>query len=593
MGSKCFVSIVPSTANGTKTDADSGMKGVYVTLSSDLTLNGTPKDAGSYLVSVHIEDNQGRTADSNALPFRIYTGEETLADQIKVENLKQYQSGLYAWDIMEPWAIKNFGSNVDGEENSVRVPEKLEVWYGSHESGTYGVLGYDIPWDDVKASNIPQTLYIPNGCNLTLMNMKILSSVRIVVENGGKLTLRDSTVQGINSSILLDLAHVVLAQGVDKAVFIGDTLDIAGDDLDTQRVHVGLGLGLHLVAELLTVIADLFQSDGADDLTHVALQGIHDSPVEVVLRHIQEVLHGQLDALRVRHHPHLGHGVHVHADEVLGGNVTLGLDVDGDLADDQLIFIDELDRCKPDYAIRLLERIKHYFDDERITFVFSVNLTQLQWTVKGYYGSSFDATGYLEKFFDFFFTVPRVDSVRFLWNSMNLDTDSVTGQMCVAIIKQFNFSMRQMERYIRVMKIIEMGDACENARSRRDKATAFVGEFVIPLLIGLQMHDLDMYHNFRIGKDPTPLVNILASIDAPECKFLLCGEETFVADKNMSPMPGGTHVIKKDRVIEVYNAIFSKTGGVDVGQMTFSDRTREYLYEMESILIPDGNFDFE
>ena len=197
MGSKCFVSIVPSTANGTKTDADSGMKGVYVTLSSDLTLNGTPKDAGSYLVSVHIEDNQGRTADSNALPFRIYTGEETLADQIKVENLKQYQSGLYAWDIMEPWAIKNFGSNVDGEENSVRVPEKLEVWYGSHESGTYGVLGYDIPWDDVKASNIPQTLYIPNGCNLTLMNMKILSSVRIVVENGGKLTLRDSTVQGI------------------------------------------------------------------------------------------------------------------------------------------------------------------------------------------------------------------------------------------------------------------------------------------------------------------------------------------------------------------------------------------------------------
>ena len=196
-GSKCKVNIVPDTANGTKADADSGMKGVYMTLSSDLTLNGVPKDAGSYLVSVHIEDDQGRAANSNALPFRVYTGEETLADQIKPENLKQYQSGLYAWDIMEPWAIKNFGSNVDGAENSVRVPEKLEVWYGSHESGTYGVLGYDIAWNDVKADKIPQTLYIPNGCDLTLLNMKILSSVRIVVENGGKLTLRDSTVQGI------------------------------------------------------------------------------------------------------------------------------------------------------------------------------------------------------------------------------------------------------------------------------------------------------------------------------------------------------------------------------------------------------------
>ena len=196
-GSKCSVSIVPDVAGGTAAGSDSGMEGVYMTLSSDLTLNGTPKDPGTYLISVSIEDKQGRKATSNTLPFRIYSGEETLAEQIKVENLKQYASGLYAWDMMEPWAIKNFGSNVEGQEESVRVPEKLEVWFGSHESGTYGFLGYDIPWADVKAGNIPQTLYIPAGCNLTLTNMKILSSVRIVVENGGKLTLSDSTVQGI------------------------------------------------------------------------------------------------------------------------------------------------------------------------------------------------------------------------------------------------------------------------------------------------------------------------------------------------------------------------------------------------------------
>ena len=121
VGSKCSVSIVPDASKGMTGTEDSGMKGVYMTLSSDLTLNGTPKDAGSYLISIHVEDNQGRTADSNELPFRIYTGEEKLADQIQIKNLKQYDNGLYAWDIMEPWAIKNFGSNVDGEENSVRL----------------------------------------------------------------------------------------------------------------------------------------------------------------------------------------------------------------------------------------------------------------------------------------------------------------------------------------------------------------------------------------------------------------------------------------------------------------------------------------
>lgn len=196
-GSKCKVSIVPDVESGTPEDADSGMSGVYMPISSELTLSGTPKDAGKYLVSVSIEDNQGRKATSNTLPFMIYTGEETLAEQIKIENLKQYANGLYAWDIMEPWAIKNFGSNVDGEEESVRVPADLEVWFGSHESGTYGYLGYDLAWDEVEAGNIPQTLYIPAGCNLTLTNMEILSSVRIVVEDGGKLTLDDSVVQGI------------------------------------------------------------------------------------------------------------------------------------------------------------------------------------------------------------------------------------------------------------------------------------------------------------------------------------------------------------------------------------------------------------
>ena len=196
-GSKCSVSIVPDTEKGTSADSDSGMQGVYMTISSDLTLSGTPKDSGSYLVSVSIEDQQGRSAVSNTLPFRIYSGEETLADQMKKENFKDYGNGLYAWDIMEPWAISKFGSNVNGEEESVRVPAYLEAWFGSHESGTYGYLGCDIPWKQVVAGNIPQTLYIPSGCNLTLTNMEVLSSVHIIVENGGKLTLSDSVVQGI------------------------------------------------------------------------------------------------------------------------------------------------------------------------------------------------------------------------------------------------------------------------------------------------------------------------------------------------------------------------------------------------------------
>lgn len=256
-----------------------------------------------------------------------------------------------------------------------------------------------------------------------------------------------------------------------------------------------------------------------------------------------------------------------------------------------IIFIDELDRCKPDYAIRLLERIKHYFDDERITFVFSVNLTQLQWTVKSYYGNSFDATGYLEKFFDLLFTLPPTDYERFLQNRLNLDSDSITGQVCLAIIKQFHFSMRQMERYIRIVKIADSIDACKSVVGREEKARAFVEEAVIPILIGLQMHDLDMYREFKNGYSSKVMIDILTSPDVLQCGFLIDADETFRTGETLQR--NKNHVEMRDRLQEAYEALFLKTGRVDVGKMTFSNHTREYLYEAESILISDNKFDFE
>lgn len=76
-----------------------------------------------------------------------------------------------------------------------------------------------------------------------------------------------------------------------------------------------------------------------------------------------------------------------------------------------VIFIDELDRCRPSYAIEMLERLKHYFDDERIIFVISVNKEQLIHTISKYYGDKFDSTGYLNKFFDLNIHMPVNEEV--------------------------------------------------------------------------------------------------------------------------------------------------------------------------------------
>lgn len=65
-----------------------------------------------------------------------------------------------------------------------------------------------------------------------------------------------------------------------------------------------------------------------------------------------------------------------------------------------VILVDELDRCRPDYAVLLLERIKHLFDIEGIVFILAVDRHQLAQSVKALYGQGLDAEGYLRRFID-------------------------------------------------------------------------------------------------------------------------------------------------------------------------------------------------
>lgn len=71
------------------------------------------------------------------------------------------------------------------------------------------------------------------------------------------------------------------------------------------------------------------------------------------------------------------------------------------------VFVDELDRCRPTYAIELLERIKHLLDVEGLVFVLALDKVQLAHSVKAVYGADFDASGYLKRFIDIEFSLPE------------------------------------------------------------------------------------------------------------------------------------------------------------------------------------------
>ena len=71
-----------------------------------------------------------------------------------------------------------------------------------------------------------------------------------------------------------------------------------------------------------------------------------------------------------------------------------------------IVMIDELDRCRPSYAVELLEVAKHLFAVDHIVFVLAINRLELVHSIKALYGDEFDALGYLRRFFDVDFVLP-------------------------------------------------------------------------------------------------------------------------------------------------------------------------------------------
>jgi hypothetical protein len=73
-----------------------------------------------------------------------------------------------------------------------------------------------------------------------------------------------------------------------------------------------------------------------------------------------------------------------------------------------LVFIiDEIDRCRPDFAVEVLEKMKHFFSVPGIVFVLSIDKKQLENAIRGFYGSEqLDAAEYLRRFIDVEYVIP-------------------------------------------------------------------------------------------------------------------------------------------------------------------------------------------
>lgn len=140
-----------------------------------------------------------------------------------------------------------------------------------------------------------------------------------------------------------------------------------------------------------------------------------------------------------------------------------------------ILFIDELDRCRPDYAVDMLEVIKHVFDVENVKVVLVTNTKQLRAAINHRYGVEVDAHKYLDKFLKYSFALPdkvvaRFEEERALvavehfkqlirksrWaNELKdlIDERSPTINFISDMVERNNLSLRETERLVRFLEI--------------------------------------------------------------------------------------------------------------------------------------------
>ena len=122
--------------------------------------------------------------------------------------------------------------------------------------------------------------------------------------------------------------------------------------------------------------------------------------------------------------------------------------------------VDELDRCLPEYAIKVLERLHHVFDEiDNFQLILSIDKSQLENTVKTIFGESVNVSGYLAKFIDLTVTLPIGDLDQDKFDELFSDyvkcfqyKDSFTNIQCTRNLLNDIFANTNIRRQIKIIE---------------------------------------------------------------------------------------------------------------------------------------------
>lgn len=251
-----------------------------------------------------------------------------------------------------------------------------------------------------------------------------------------------------------------------------------------------------------------------------------------------------------------------------------------------VIFIDELDRCNPNYAVKLLERIKHYFTDERIVVVISTNMVELSNTISGMYGYKFSSSVYLDKFFDVRLELPKINIDTYIGTIKTILNNGRSNWFSIAVdnfIKCNNLELREINRYLGCIRFFER-NATKDKYYPFEKYPILIDCLFVPYITGLYVTDIEEYNAFRKLSGWNKFYDYICYSEQliRMCKYCLY-------DKNNNEPVNVDNEIVLSEVHKLYNLMFDsnykeKLNNVVIGNQTIGLNAFDYIEDKISLL---------
>lgn len=162
-----------------------------------------------------------------------------------------------------------------------------------------------------------------------------------------------------------------------------------------------------------------------------------------------------------------------------------------------ILVIDELDRCNPNFATKILEVIKHFYNLSNITVIIVSNNKELQNTIKQQYGQNFNSYTYLNRFFDYTMTIDNNRSIDYAKKYLEFRAETyLPHDVFYAMTQKYKFSLRDCNRY-RVLYDTAV-DYIENDNKRNfffDKKENYcIYSIILPIIYAFKIKDINAYN---------------------------------------------------------------------------------------------------